>query len=511
MIRACSHGVGRRACVTKVTCAAIAGLILSTLTHPVTGGPVVEVNQRARNILGLRNAVSIALQNNFGVAVRRVEVASAEQDVELARATFEPVFAASATRNTNAQIAGIQAGDYTAYSASVGGRVPTGGTVSLSTNTSRTLDGFNFPGEAAYQSDVHLNVRQPLLRGGGVRYNMSPIALGKIGVAESDYELRKAVLDLVRNVEVAYWEVVFAHRDRAVREETVAVAQRLLEETRARGDVGLATGVEPLQAEAALVLRSEALISSRQAIDDRTDRLLLLMGQLGAAQFDVALPRTLPTVDEPRLDERETSRLIERLPDYRQFDAILQRRKVLIGRARNEALPTVDVNLGGGYTGFGTGYGDAYNQAFSSDARDWQAVLEMRVPLGFRSERANLAKRKFELQIDELRRREFEQALRLQIREAARAVVAANERVRVTSTSLRLTTEQYDQLRAKFGEGLAPFREMLLVQDDLQEAGLRAVRANFDAVQARIRLARFDGSLLKRYGLEWADLEIGGY
>jgi outer membrane protein TolC len=211
------------------------------------------------------------------------------------------------------------------------------------------------------------------------------------------------------------------------------------------------------------------------------------------------------------LSDEETTGLIERLPDYRQFDAILQRRRIYISRARNEALPILDVTGGTGYTGYGTGYRNAYDQAFGNDQRDWQALLEMRVPLGFRSERANLAKRKVELQIDDLRRREFEQNLRAQIREAARAVVAANERVHVTDNALDLTTRQYEQLRAKFGEGLAPFREMLLVQDDLQEAGLRALRAQFDAVQARIRLARFDGSLLDRYGFAWSNIEIARY
>ena len=467
---------------------------------PAFGGPSEQSTSTASGRLDLQSAVALALENNFGIAIRRLEKASAKEDVAIARAFYEPVFAATATRNTAASYEGIPAGDFTGYSASISERIPTGGTISIVGNTSRNDFGFN---TEEYYSDVHINLRQPLLRGGGFTYNRSPIELGKLTVSESDYELRRSVLDLLRNVEIAYWEVVYANRARDVRQQTVNVAERLLRETQERGNVGLATGVEPLQAEAALVGRLEELITSRQAIEDRTDRLMQLMGKLGQARYSVELPAALPTVVNPRIDDAQLTAYIHALPDYRLFDSVLARRRIYVQRARNEALPIIDVAVGTGYTGFGNGYTNAFSQAFRNDQRDYQALLEMRIPLGFGQERANLRKRKYELQIDELRKRDFEQQLRAQIREEARAVVAGNERVRVTESLLTLNNEQYEQLQAKFQEGLTNFREMLLVQDDLREANIRAERAKLDALAARIRLARYDGSLLERYGLQW--------
>jgi outer membrane protein TolC len=209
-------------------------------------------------------------------------------------------------------------------------------------------------------------------------------------------------------------------------------------------------------------------------------------------------------VSNPSLSDAQVEAYIAALPDYRQFGEVLARRRVNVQRARNDALPTVDVGVGTGYTGFGTGYSDAYNRAFRSDL-DYQALFEVRVPLGFGQERANLRKRNYELQIDTLRKQELAQQLRAQIREEARGVVAGNERVRVTESLLKLNDEQFEQLQAKFQQGLTNFREMLLVQDDLREANIRAVRAKLDAVEARIRLARYDGTLLERYGLLWGE------
>ena len=248
MSREIPSGGDRRRRFLRGGCVVVSIFSLWMHANRASAGPTASVSPLEPQTLRLQNAVAIALRSNFGIGVRRLEVASAQEDVAIARATFEPAFTATGIKNTNADIAGFQIGDYSAYSAAVGTRVPTGATVTLSTNTQRTVDEFNFPGEQFYDSDVHLSVRQPLLKGGGLRYNLSPLVLGKIGVAETDYELQKSILDLIRNVEVAYWEVVFSYRERGVREETVAVAQRLLDETLARGNVGLATGVEPLQA-----------------------------------------------------------------------------------------------------------------------------------------------------------------------------------------------------------------------------------------------------------------------
>jgi hypothetical protein len=40
-------------------------------------------------------------------------------------------------------------------------------------------------------------------------------------------------------------------------------------------------------------------------------------------------------------------------------------------------------------------------------------------------------------------------------------------------------------------------------QEDLQEARLRTLIAQREAIRAAIRLARLDGTLLSRYGLAW--------
>jgi hypothetical protein len=75
----------------------------------------------------------------------------------------------------------------------------------------------------------------------------------------------------------------------------------------------------------------------------------------------------------------------------------------------------------------------------------------------------------------------------------------------LTAASARLSAQQFEQLLARFREGLNTFREMQLAEEDAQEAGSRSLTAQLDAVRASLRLARLQGTVLARHDLTWGD------
>ncbi|MEA3213410.1 MAG: outer membrane protein [Chthoniobacter sp.] len=449
--------------------------------------------------LTLTAAVDIALRNNFGLAVRRFEAFSAREDVEVARAIFEPELFGTAGRNFRAGDAAASDLEVTGYRGGVTTKLPSGATFELSSDVTRTEFGF---APDSYLSESVVSLRQPLLKGGGFYINRLPITFAQIDVSQANFETRRTVLELLRNVESAWWDLVFAHRDKDLAMKTLDSSERLLEEARARVKVGLATDLDILQANTAIAARREALITAKQVIDDRLDGLLLFMGKLGEQEYKVVLPARLPHIQGRTIGTQEALQLVRALPEYQVQLAAIHQQMLLVDRARNDRLPVVDLTGTGGYNGLGRNTGDAFDRGFHKH-EDWSVLLEMRIPLGFRAERAQLRKAGNALDIERLRQAELEQLLHSQIREAARAVDAGLEKIAVTDAFVRLSDQQYDQLVAKFKEGLTTFRETQLAQDDIQEARSRALAAQLEAVKASIRLARYDGTLLSRYGLAW--------
>lgn len=474
-------------------------------------------SENPRRHLRLHDCIEVALRNNLGLAARRVNATSSLEDVRIARAAFDPAFAASGGRTEAAGLLGTPDTNLTLARTAITTRTITGATVELSANTVRSNDVQTIetkPGATTgtvvietvpiFDSSAALTLRQPLLKGGGVHVNRIPIELSLIGVNQANLDLRRSVLDVLQATENAFWQLAFAVQEREVRGKTVALSQRLIEETSARVKVGLATNVDTLQAEAALASRREVLIISRQTIEDRTDALLFLLGKLGQEKITLDVPGKFPTVPAaPPIDGTRALELIRQLPEYALQRQAIKERKLLVDKARNNLLPAVDLTAGGGYVGEASRLGTSFDQAFRQNNASWQLLLEVRFPFGFREERASLAKSRYALEIENLRIREIEQQLQLQIREAARAVAAGRERTKATDVSLKLNEQEDEQVFAKFKEGLSTFRETLLVQNDLEEARLAALRAQLDSVLAAVRLARLDGSLLWRNYFEW--------
>jgi outer membrane protein len=476
--------------------------------------PVAELKRPARrnelppgNLhLRLHDCIDLALEKNFNLAIRRVLRESAWDQLDLSWGTFEPeAFAGGGRRFINGitTIGGRDIDDVFARGGIVG-RLPTGATLELANDYGATATGAS---PRFFNSTTELTLRQPLLRGGGFGVNLLPIRLARIEVKQANAELRRGVLDLVTNVEAQWWELVFAYRDRELVGNTLRSSEKLLAEANARVKVGLATDIETLQAKTGVAARREAIVIADQRIEDRMDDLLLLLGQLGKARYGIDLPGGLPRIEKSNLSVQEAVAFVHALPEYSiQFDTIRQH-QLLVSRAKNDLLPRLDVVAAGGYRGAGLGSGSALDRSLGRSGADpdWQLLAEVRVPLGFMKERAELRRTKNALEIEELKRADLEQSLLSQLREAERAVTAGLLRMELTAASARLSSQQFEQLLARFKEGLNSFREMQLAEEDLQEAGSRSLAAQLDAIRASLRLARLEGTIIARHDLTWGD------
>jgi len=89
-----------------------------------------------------------------------------------------------------------------------------------------------------HEARVGLTVTQALLRGAGVDVNLASLRQARLDTVASQYELRGYAEALVANVENMYWDYVLARRQIEIFTDSLALAQRQLEETRQRIEIG---------------------------------------------------------------------------------------------------------------------------------------------------------------------------------------------------------------------------------------------------------------------------------
>ena len=90
---------------------------------------------------------------------------------------------------------------------------------------------------------------------------MSGIA--RIASKGSNLAFTQSVLTDITNVELSYWELVFARGDVEVQRRSVALAQRLYDDNQRQVQIGTLAPLEVVRAEAQLAAAQQNLIASQ--------------------------------------------------------------------------------------------------------------------------------------------------------------------------------------------------------------------------------------------------------
>ncbi len=466
--------------------------------------------------LSLQEAVNRALEQNLGLIIERYQSGLFEDDITLAQSQFDPAIRIRSNIDENlsplAQStldgADQPEDDNRSIFVAVDKKISTGGTVELSTWMNRFETNSTFAIiNPDFLSEIAISLEQPLLSGAWRKVNLAPIARAKAAHSQSILELRRRAFNVLANIEINYWRIAYATARKLLQESSIEVAEKLLEETKEKERLGLATQVDVLQASANLASRREAVILASQAIDDASDRLYSSMGELGTNN---------PTLVVDSLPESEI-----RVPDFnltyknaRELDLDMQIQQEIINQseidvtvARNSRLPDLDLTLAGGYRGRDSDGSGSYSNAFNGDGYAWSAGLEFSIPWGNREERARHRQTQRVLEQEEVRLDDIEQVMLGNLRSAWRAVAAGKERLEANQISVDVNEERFDKEHAKFEAGVSTFRIVLEAQEDLDESRLRHLDARFDSIRAVVQLTRLDGSILERNGFVWQDLD----
>lgn len=457
--------------------------------------------------LTVEECIARALDKNFSLKVESFNTEVARESLNVAKATFEPTFSASFQRYSLEDKSAVtaQRTDTADTRVAVSQFLPTGTSLSLSASLDRnssTVSRYAF--NPIYGNDVALTVTQPLLRGAGLAVNRAGIERSRLGVEIAQLDLKSQVLQVVRDTEAAYYNLVFAREQLAVKQHSLRLAERLYEENKTRKLTGVATDLDVLTAEVGIANASNGVVVAEQGVHNREDELSALIGQF---EFDRALGTVglMPQQDPTPTFDVSYKLARDNQPDYLATQVLIQQYQIDVRTRRNARLPTLDLGGSVGYNGLDNSYRGAVDRTQTGDSRSWQLDLSLSVPWGLHADRARYRASLASLRQQETRLQQLDQNLLVQVRNAVRAVETNLQSVEINRKATQLATRQYELELARFKAGLATSRQVLQIQDDLETTRVNELLARVNLRIAIANLHQLEASSLQHYRIAVAN------
>lgn len=462
--------------------------------------------ERGPLVLAVEDAVALALANNPELLAERQNpiIAGAFEQVE--RARFDPVAFGSVSRTreiTQQQFANTSENldiENERDSARLGLRqnIPTGTQLELMLSQDRS-ESNRAPTQAG--SRVGLNITQALLRGAGIATNLVALRQARTDVAASAYQLRGFVSQLVADVERIYWDYVGAREAIRILEASLDLAERQVDATSTRIEVGALPRTELAAVRAEAARRQQELIDGRARAEQLRTDLLQRLHPGGVDDWARAIeatsgipiaPESLPVVDDHVTLARE------RRAELNEARLRRVRNELEVVATRNGLLPRLDLFVTLGQTGFADSFGDAWSRVDDGDTYDLTAGVEFELPLGNRAARGDDLRARTQLRQVDASLANLERLVVGDVRRAVLEVERSAAQIDATAATLTLQEQALEAEQARFEVGRSTSLLVAQAQRDLLQAQLDRANAFIAFRQARIALYRLDGTLLTR-------------
>lgn len=540
------------------------------ITQPLALSPEVPktrigVNPGEVAPLSLQDAITFALQNNLDIEQFRQGVRISQFSLTSLRGVYDIVSSADVNyRSQTIPVANLfQGGGQTA---SLTSRTMTW---NLLTNQFIEKTGafwqveldnnrINTSSTAAtlstqYSPILALSLTQPLLRNFSIDQNRRLIQIAKKSLDLSDSQFRQRVIEIINQVQLAYWDLVFAIRNEQISRESVELTRTQLENNQKMVEAGTLPPIDLRSTEAALESRKGDVIVALQGVTTAENVLkALLIKDATDKLWNAAIqPSDEPQFGTQAFDLDEATRLaLKNRPELDQIRLQAEQKDIDIKYYQNQLKPQVDLialytnnGLAGTPSGAGSlggfdpvtqglidnlnrllishefppfnptpppptsigdsvpdrfkgGYGQALKNLFGQDFKTYQFGVRLSFPWGNRTAKGNLGRSLAESRQLDARQRQLVQTVQIDVRNALQAVEAARLRFEAAQAGRTAAAAQLKGEQEKFRAGLSTTFFVLQRQTDLSVAQGTEVRALTDYNKALADLQRVTGMTL---------------
>lgn len=503
---------------------AAAGVPLSAQTTAASAGQPAAAVRR----LSMDEAVSLALEQNLGIRIERINPRIQDVSILQARSFWAPNLTSSLLNNSqnNPPTSALSGGQSTItdsrFSTQLGINqvLPTGATYSLGWNNARATSSNLFNSlNPLLSSNVSASLNQPLLRNLRIDNVRLLVALSRKDRDSSDVQLQSTISITERNVKNAYWDLAFQIANLQAQQQSLDLAKRLLADNEKRVQIGTMAPIDIVEAQSEVARNEETVIVAEAAIKQAEDRLRALVFDRASRDFwttSIEPSDTMPFAATEVDTDAAVRRALLNRTDIQLAKTSLTRDDISLKYLRNQLLPEVNAtatytsNAVGGTllsplsslpldgdsvsrsvlsrAGYGSVLGDVVSNAFPT----WSVGLNVSYPLGNSSPKADAARARLQHSQAEVQLRNLELQATTQVRDAARQVQTNVKRVGSARAARDLAERRLDAEEKKFAAGIQISFFVFQAQRDLAQARTTEIRAiadynkslvDFEAVQ----------------------------
>jgi outer membrane protein TolC len=479
---------------------------------PANGAPAptLQANRPVRE-LRMSEVVQLALEKNLDISVERLNPQGVDLQIAGLRNTYLPTLTSTIGQRDNAQLPRdqLQGGQNvsigtTTYNAGLAQNMPwLGGVMNVAWNNNRQDSSSSFVTfNPTYTSGLTATYTQPLLRGLFTDQTRQQLAVTQINREISEETLRATITQTLANVRNSYWDLVFARSAVDVAQRALALADKLVEDNRARVEVGTLAPLDIVQAEAEAANRRQQLALAEATLQtaELTLKRYIVSGTEDPMWRQELAPIDLPSLEPAPTDiEGAVRRGLERRTDLINARKNIQSSDISIRYFRDLTLPELDFVASYGAQGIGGtsiqraglgstsiintipgGYTDALRLLTNRDYPNWNLQFNISYNLFGSQAEANHTRARLQRNQAQARLRALELQVATEVTNAALSVQSNLKRVEAAVAARELAEKRLEAEQSRFEVGMTVNFFVVQAQRDLRDAQNAELRALAD-------------------------------
>lgn len=492
--------------------------------RPLPSSERVGVDLANQMPLSLEQAVEMALRNNNDIDTTRNDVQIAEFNFRGARGIYDPIIGAegyyeSRTTPTASRIGGATNGSVTLQqffgNAGVTGFSPwQGGSYSFGFTSSRTnTSNTNATLNPQYPTDLTLQYTQPLFRGRRFDINRRNIEIARKNLSLTDSQFRQRAIEIIAQVEQAYWNLAFALRNVQVQIDAVKQARTQLESNQRQVAKGVLAPIDVVAATAQITTFEQNVYAAQEEVTraENTLKTLLLADRTAGEWSRPITPVSPISLEPPRIGlEVAVEEALRNRPELTQLTANDEINKINERFFRDQTKPQIDLvssytstGLAGAETTAGTitpnlvgGYVNSLGNLVALRYPTYRVGVAVSLPWGNTTAKANLGRTLVEgTRLTNLRA-QAEQVIEAEVRNALQALRSAEARLSSAAAARASAEQLLTSEQRQFAAGTTTTYLVLQRQTELLAARGRELQAQTDLNRAISEFQRATGTTL---------------
>jgi len=372
---------------------------------------------------------------------------------------------------------------------------------------------------------VTYTVGQHLLRDRGRLPNTRQILTARNNEKISEIAFELQLTNLLVQAQKSYWDLVFANQDLGVKQRSLELAQRTLEENKTKVEIGTLAPIDVVQTQADVAARREQLVVSTFNVTSAEDQIKkLTSSDKDPSMFLIKLraldsPKRPEAVQIPSLEESIRIAL-ENRPEMRQALLDTKNKDIDVRYTHNQKLPTLDVTASYNQNGTGGtqivrgtiggaastiipgGIADAFGQLFSYNYTGYSLGVSFVLPLSNKAADADYERALNEQRLSKSRMEATAQQIALEVRNALTQVEMNRARIETAKTTHELAQKKMEAEQDKFTLGSSTLRFVLEEQRNVAQAESNELQAVVNFTKSLVDLDKAMGLSLSKNSIE---------